>query len=189
MKSVRRKKPHSILSAQCFSLIFEYMLWLMELDGSWTYNVKLYVRFYFANIHLVITLLMPAQFIHGTWVLNSARPSTRRVRHVFFSRFSTISGFIWVLLTTHMTSFKMTDGISEIWWYFEWWSLTIWSTLLVLKPEYSGMTRSIPWLLMPWLLASPCQQQPWYSISRLNWSLFSTKKYFNYLQHFIIEKG
>ena len=32
----------------------------------------------------------------------------------------------------------------------------------VLKPEYSGQTRSITWQLMTWLLASPGHQQPWY---------------------------
>ena len=35
-------------------------------------------------------------------------------------------------------------------------------TLLVLRLGYARKTRSIPWLLMPWLLASPGHQQPWY---------------------------
>ena len=35
-------------------------------------------------------------------------------------------------------------------------------TLLVLRPEYSVRTRLMAWLLMPWLLASPGHQQPWY---------------------------
>ena len=34
--------------------------------------------------------------------------------------------------------------------------------LLVLKQRYSGMTMSIPWLLMPWFFASPGIQQLWY---------------------------
>ena len=29
-------------------------------------------------------------------------------------------------------------------------------------PSYLGLIRSISWLLMPWLLASPGHQQPWY---------------------------
>ena len=33
-------------------------------------------------------------------------------------------------------------------------------TLNVQGPSYLGLTRSIPWLLMPWLLASPGHQQP-----------------------------
>ena len=31
-----------------------------------------------------------------------------------------------------------------------------------MKPEYSGTTRSIAWLLMPWLLVSPGHQHPCY---------------------------
>ena len=34
--------------------------------------------------------------------------------------------------------------------------------LVVLKLAYSRRTRSMPWLLMPWILASPGHQQPWY---------------------------
>ena len=45
-------------------------------------------------------------------------------------------------------------------------------TLNVRGPSYLGLTRSISWLLMPWLLTSPGHQQPWYwlcSICR-SWS-------------------
>ena len=34
-------------------------------------------------------------------------------------------------------------------------------TLNVRGPSYLGLTRSISWLLMPWLLTSPGHQQPW----------------------------
>ena len=34
-------------------------------------------------------------------------------------------------------------------------------TLNVRRPSYLGLTRSISWLLMPWLLTSPGHQQPW----------------------------
>ena len=43
-------------------------------------------------------------------------------------------------------------------------------TLLVLKLEYFGNSKSIPWLLMPWLFVSPSHQQQWcwlYSINRV----------------------
>ena len=33
-------------------------------------------------------------------------------------------------------------------------------TVNVRGPSYLGLTRSISWLLMPWLLASPGHQQP-----------------------------
>ena len=35
-------------------------------------------------------------------------------------------------------------------------------TFLALKPEYSGRSRPIPWLLMFWLLASPKHLQQWH---------------------------
>ena len=36
------------------------------------------------------------------------------------------------------------------------------STLLILKPEYPRTTRSIPWLLIPWLIVSRSKHQLWY---------------------------
>ena len=45
-------------------------------------------------------------------------------------------------------------------------------TLNVRGPSYLGLTRSISWLLMPWLLTSPGHQQPWYLLCRIckSWS-------------------
>ena len=57
--------------------------------------------------------------------------------------------------------------------------------LLVMKLEYSGITRSMPWLLMPWLLALPCHLQQCYWLPhQINRSLSSTRKDFNYRCHF-----
>ena len=42
-------------------------------------------------------------------------------------------------------------------------------------PEYSRITRWLPWLLMPWLHRSPRHQQSWHSFCRINRSLSSTK--------------
>ena len=52
-------------------------------------------------------------------------------------------------------------------------------TPVVLKLEYSAINRSMPWLLMPWLLASPGHQQPWYWQYRIKAT--STRKDFSYL--------
>ena len=52
---------------------------------------------------------------------------------------------------------------------------------LMLKLEHSRQSRSKPGLLMPWLLASPGHQQPWYLLCRINRSLFSMGKNSNYL--------
>ena len=40
-------------------------------------------------------------------------------------------------------------------------SLNVWA------PSYLGLTRSISWLLMPWLLASPGHQRPWYRLFKI----------------------
>ena len=53
--------------------------------------------------------------------------------------------------------------------------------LLMLKVEYSRIRRSISWLLMSWVLASPGHQQPWSCLCRINRSLSSKGKNFNYL--------
>ena len=44
-------------------------------------------------------------------------------------------------------------------------------TLTLLKPEYWWRNRPMPWLLMPWLLASPRYQQPWCWVSGINVSV------------------
>ena len=61
-------------------------------------------------------------------------------------------------------------------------------TYLVLKPKYFMQSRSILWLLIPWLFVLPGHQQPWYWICRINGSLSSTRKDFNYLCHIRIVK-
>ena len=62
------------------------------------------------------------------------------------------------------------------------------SFLMVLKLEFARITRSIPWLLMPWLLTSPDHLQPWYCLScKMNSSLFSMRKNFKYLCHLSVE--
>ena len=59
---------------------------------------------------------------------------------------------------------------------------------LALKLEYSWRSRSIPWLLMPWLLVSPGHQQPWYWLHTKNRSLSTMRNDFNYLCHVSVEK-
>ena len=61
-------------------------------------------------------------------------------------------------------------------------------TLNVRGPSYLGLTRSISWLLMPWLLASPGHQQPWYWLYRMGRSLSYLRKDFNHLCHINVEE-
>ena len=56
---------------------------------------------------------------------------------------------------------------------------------------YSANTRSIPMLLMPWLLALPGHLQPWFwqrVHAGKNGSLSSTRKDFIYLHHLSVER-
>ena len=54
--------------------------------------------------------------------------------------------------------------------------------LNVRGPSYLVLTRSISWLLMPWLLMSPGHQQPWYWLTcRIGRFLSYLRKDFNYL--------
>ena len=48
-------------------------------------------------------------------------------------------------------------------------------------PSYLSLTRSISWLLMPWLLTSPGPQQPWYWLYRICRSFTYSRKCFKYL--------
>ena len=60
--------------------------------------------------------------------------------------------------------------------------------LNVRGPSYLGLTKSISWLLMPWLLTSPAHQQPWYWLCRIGRFLSYLRKDFNYLCHINVEK-
>ena len=60
-------------------------------------------------------------------------------------------------------------------------------TLNVRGPSYLGLTRSISWLLMPWLLTSPGHQQPWYWLCRICKSWSYLRKDFKYLCHINVE--
>ena len=57
-------------------------------------------------------------------------------------------------------------------------------------PSYLGLSMSVhvSWLLMPWLLASPGHQHPWYWLCRIGKSLFYIRKDFNNLCHVSVEE-
>ena len=52
----------------------------------------------------------------------------------------------------------------------------------------TGLTRSISWLLMPWLLTSPGHQQPWYWLCRIGRFLSYLRKDFNYVHRINVKK-
>ena len=61
----------------------------------------------------------------------------------------------------------------------DWCCSIIWTSaymplaLLVLRPEYSGRTKPLPWVSMPWLLVSQSQQALCYWLHRINRSMCS----------------
>ena len=58
---------------------------------------------------------------------------------------------------------------------------------MVLMLEYSGRTRPISLLLMPWLPALPDHQQTLHGLHMMNRSLYFVWKLFNYLCHLSVE--
>ena len=61
-------------------------------------------------------------------------------------------------------------------------------TLLMLKPENSGIISLISFLLSPWLLACPGYQLIYYRMCKINGPMSSTTNSFNYRCHLGIEK-
>ena len=55
-------------------------------------------------------------------------------------------------------------------------------------PSYPSLTRSISWLLMPWILASPRHQHPWHWLCKIGKFLSYTRKDFNCLCTLIVEE-
>ena len=53
--------------------------------------------------------------------------------------------------------------------------------------SYLGLTRSISWLLMPWLLMSPGHQQPWYWLYRIYRPFSYLRKDFKHLCQINVE--
>ena len=48
---------------------------------------------------------------------------------------------------------------------------------------YSSISREVSWLLMPWLLVTPCHQDPCYWLCKIGRSMSSMGKDLNYLCH------
>ena len=65
----------------------------------------------------------------------------------------------------------------------------IWSiSLMLLITAYSGITRSMSWLLMPWLLVLSGHQQPWYWINTMQACLATLRNDLKNLNIVICEK-
>ena len=69
-----------------------------------------------------------------------------------------------------------------------WLKMGLCLTLYMQGPSYLGLTRSISWLLMPWLLTSPGHQPPWYWLCGIGRFLSYLRKNFNNLRHINVAK-
>ena len=61
-------------------------------------------------------------------------------------------------------------------------------TLLVVKTTFYRIDMSIPWLLIPWLLASPGHQQPWYQVHMIDGCFVSKRRLKNDFFSMLAEK-
>ena len=93
---------------------------------------------------------------------------------------------LWLALALHIDSISrnsFTQNLGKI--------PLGWAFLLTLKvrgPSYLSLTRSLSWLLMPWLLTSPGHQQSWYFLCRIGRFLSYLRKDLNYLWYINMEK-
>ena len=85
---------------------------------------------------------------------------------------------LWINCTWNIVC-RIALGLNVTMWYI---CLPIrgWLTLNVRGPSYLDLTRSISWLLMPWLLTSPGHQQPWYWLYRICSSFSYLRNDFKY---------
>ena len=102
--------------------------------------------------------------------------------HIFHTTVfpSVASNFTWLMPSNYKFVFMLSSHLVYVLMTSSQVTLL---TLNVQGPSYLGLTRSISWLLMPWLLMSPGHQQPWYWLYRI-WRSFSyLRKDFKYLCH------
>ena len=59
----------------------------------------------------------------------------------------------------------------------KWLSSLYLLNLFMLRPEYSGKMRSLPWLPMPWRLASPGHRHQWYWLLPKRTLVFSQEEF------------
>ena len=97
------------------------------------------------------------------------------------------TNFSEILIEIHIFSFKkMHLKLSSAKWHPFCLGLTV-LTLNVRGQSHLGLTRSISWLLMPWLLMSPGHQQPCYWLCRIGRFLSYLRKDFNNLRRINVE--
>ena len=141
------------IAVPCWYQCSDLTLWSRD---TMTTNLQMtFSKAFFAWQHLAIT------WIHV--VLSLVRSSDNHLRAISQQIPQPLSNKI-SLKITYLSMIFQSLGVNELRWssnhgrtcnFFSW-------TLCVRGPSYLGLIRSISWLLMPWLLASPGHQQSWY---------------------------
>ena len=87
---------------------------------------------------------------------------------------------IWDTIFFHYLSLycEMTWNVITYWEFF---TKIILLFHLLLRLEYSKKSGSVPWLLMPWLFASPGHWKSWYQVYMMVRTLSSIRTDFNHL--------
>ena len=133
-------------------------------------------RWFWGNMNF-IAQMMPCMCLHGGFPFSA-------------EMFLVDSIIIWVTKILREYQVIGIGSCQEYWCQCEMiWSNVRWFalTLNMQGPSYLGLTRSISWLLMPWLLMSPGHQQPWYWLGRIGRFLSYLRKDFNHLCHINVE--
>ena len=146
-----------------------------------------------AHGHCTVGLIFAVKFIISDhwfrqWLITCPVPSRCLNKYWLIVNWTLRYKFQWYLnLTIMVFTEKMHLKMSSVIWQpFYSWLIVL--TLNVRGPSYLGLTRSISWLLMPWLLTSPEHQQPWYWLCRIGRFLSYLRKDFNYLCRINLEK-
>ena len=178
-------------------------LWLIVPLGSNVSEILTKIQnFSFPKIHQKISSAKRRPFCQGgRWVNASARRnlgthSTNSLWAEDGNLEEIPSALIWILMTRSGHNFARHGSLAVVACANLWlvWLISFHVTAtktLILKvrgPSYLGLTRSISWLLMPWLLTSPGHQQPWYWLCRICRSWSSLGKDFKNLCQINVEE-
>ena len=152
--------------------------------GSWGIFSTLCVKFclvFFMCENICILIQISLRFVpKGPIDIGSNNGSAQiRQQVIIWTDYGPVNASVWA-----------SCMLLDFWWHSDclWQHLA--HSLLTLNmrgPSYLDLTRSITWLLMPWLLTSPGHQQPWYWLCWICTSWSYLRKDFKYMCHINVE--
>ena len=132
-----------------------------------------------------LPLLIPhSHIIHIRWKYNFFQPSNfhNMAQRKTFCAEPYYENLMAEKNVCHICAVIAYANMAGIWWP----EMNL--TLNVRGRSYIGLTMSISWLLMLWLLSSPGHQQPWYWQCRIGRSLSYLRKDSKYICHINVEE-